>query len=221
VSTGERFTSLIPTATGAGYWLTTNLGRVVAVGDAGELTDVVEMLGPHALQDEIVGASATPTGKGLWLVGADGGVFALGDAKFYGSIPDLQRPGGLLEGRRLAKPITGLATSPTGRGYWMVADDGGMFSFGDAGFFGSIPGVLPPGRQLDAEMTDMIPQDKGYLMLAIDGGIFNFGESRFWGSLGGKGLRDVVSATIKADRSGYLILRTNGTIHAFGASTEL
>jgi hypothetical protein len=28
-----------------------------------------------------------------------------------------------------------------GQGYWMVGRDGGIFSFGDAGFFGSAGGV--------------------------------------------------------------------------------
>jgi hypothetical protein len=33
-----------------------------------------------------------------------------------------------------------MATTPDGKGYWEVASDGGVFSFGDAGFFGSIAG---------------------------------------------------------------------------------
>jgi len=27
---------------------------------------------------------------------------------------------------------------PTGKGYWLVAADGGIFSFGDARFYGSL-----------------------------------------------------------------------------------
>jgi hypothetical protein len=34
-----------------------------------------------------------------------------------------------------------MAATPTGHGYWLVGLDGGVFSFGDAQFFGSIPGV--------------------------------------------------------------------------------
>jgi len=30
-----------------------------------------------------------------------------------------------------------MAATPTGNGYWMVATDGGVFSFPDAQFFGS------------------------------------------------------------------------------------
>ena len=37
----------------------------------------------------------------------------------------------------LNKPIVGMAPTPDGKGYWLVASDGGIFTFGDAGFFGS------------------------------------------------------------------------------------
>jgi hypothetical protein len=30
-----------------------------------------------------------------------------------------------------------MAATPTGNGYWLVASDGGIFSFGDAHFHGS------------------------------------------------------------------------------------
>ncbi|MGH9030425.1 MAG: hypothetical protein ACRDV4_12525 [Acidimicrobiales bacterium] len=36
--------------------------------------------------------------------------------------------------------IVGIATTPDGGGYWLVGSDGGVFSFGDAKFFGSMGG---------------------------------------------------------------------------------
>ena len=36
---------------------------------------------------------------------------------------------------------------PSGLGYWMDGNDGGVFSFGDAGFFGSLPGLGHPRHQ--------------------------------------------------------------------------
>src|SRR5205814_7435574 len=36
-----------------------------------------------------------------------------------------------------AQPVVGLAASPKGGGYWLVARDGGIFSFGDGRFYGS------------------------------------------------------------------------------------
>ena len=40
-------------------------------------------------------------------------------------------------GKPLNKPIVGIAATPDGGGYWLVASDGGIFSFGDATFYGS------------------------------------------------------------------------------------
>ena len=37
----------------------------------------------------------------------------------------------------LNQPTVGIAATPSGNGYWLVAADGGIFTFGDAAFFGS------------------------------------------------------------------------------------
>ncbi len=34
-----------------------------------------------------------------------------------------------------------MAATPDGRGYWLVASDGGIFTFGDAPFYGSAGGL--------------------------------------------------------------------------------
>jgi hypothetical protein len=40
-----------------------------------------------------------------------------------------------------------MAATPTGAGYWLVASDGGIFSFGDAAFMGST-GSVPLKRPI-------------------------------------------------------------------------
>ena len=40
-------------------------------------------------------------------------------------------------GSHLNQPIVGMAATATGHGYWLVAADGGIFTFGDAPFDGS------------------------------------------------------------------------------------
>ena len=37
----------------------------------------------------------------------------------------------------LNKPIVGMAATADGKGYWLVASDGGIFAYGDAAFYGS------------------------------------------------------------------------------------
>ncbi len=61
---------------------------------------------------------------------SDGGIFAFGDAGFHGSTGSLT----------LDKPVVGMAPTPGGGGYWLVASDGGIFAFGDAKFYGSTGG---------------------------------------------------------------------------------
>ena len=40
-------------------------------------------------------------------------------------------------GQPLDQPIVGMAATENGDGYWLVAADGGIFNYGDAGFSGS------------------------------------------------------------------------------------
>jgi len=91
-------------------------------------------------------------------------VYAFGDAPFFGSTGS----------RALTKPIVGMASSPSGRGYWFVATDGGIFSFGDAEYHGSMSGdaLAQPVVSMDAT-----PTGNGYWLAAADGGVFGFGDA--------------------------------------------
>jgi len=75
-----------------------------------------------------------------------------------------------------------MAATPTGHGYWEMAADGGVFSFGAARFYGSMG-----GKTLNEPMVGMsaTPTGKGYWTDATDGGIFTFGDAHFYGSMGG------------------------------------
>ena len=71
-----------------------------------------------------------------------------------------------------------MAASPSGRGYWLVASDGGIFSFGDAHFYGSL-GALRLNRPIVG--MGVAPSAPGYWLVAQDGGIFTFNVP-FFGS---------------------------------------
>jgi hypothetical protein len=43
-------------------------------------------------------------------------------------------------GHALAAPVVGMAADAAANGYWLVAADGGIFSFGDASYYGRITG---------------------------------------------------------------------------------
>ena len=74
-----------------------------------------------------------------------------------------------------------MAATPTGHGYWLVASDGGIFTFGDAAFYGST-GAHPLNKPIVGMAAT--PTGHGYWLVASDGGIFTFGDARFYGSTG-------------------------------------
>jgi hypothetical protein len=43
-------------------------------------------------------------------------------------------------------PIVGISATPSGKGYWLVAADGGVFAFGDATYLGNVEYVKPDDR---------------------------------------------------------------------------
>ena len=99
-------------------------------------------------------------------------------------------------------------------GYWLVASDGGVFSFGSAGFDGSMG-----GKFLDAPMVGMArtTDDGGYWTVASDGGIFSFGDAAFHGSMGGKHLdAPMVGMAPTPDGGGYWTVASDGGIFSFG-----
>src|SRR5205807_144665 len=99
-----------------------------------------------------------------------GSVAPFGSARNYGQ-----------PGSSTAAPIVGIASTPSGHGYWLVARDGGVFAFGDAAFFGSTG-----NKTLNKPIVGVAATHtgQGYWFVASDGGIFSFGDAAFFGSAG-------------------------------------
>jgi hypothetical protein len=74
-----------------------------------------------------------------------------------------------------------MATTQDGKGYWLVASDGGVFAYGDAGFYGST-GALTLNKPIVGMATTQ--DGKGYWLVASDGGVFAYGDAGFYGSTG-------------------------------------
>ena len=74
-----------------------------------------------------------------------------------------------------------MAATPDGRGYWLVASDGGVFAYGDAAFHGSTGNLVLNRPVVGMAAT---PDGRGYWLVASDGGIFAFGDAGFHGSAG-------------------------------------
>jgi len=119
----------------------------------------------------------------------------------------------------LNQPIVGMAVTPSGRGYWLVASDGGIFSFGDARFYGSTGGL-----RLNQPIVGMAvtPSGRGYWLVASDGGIFTFGDAPFRGAGAGRALPAPAIALVDIDgMQGYWLALSNGQVRAFGDAPTL
>jgi hypothetical protein len=102
-----------------------------------------------------------------------------------------------------------MAATPSGLGYWLVASDGGIFTFGDAAFFGSTGAV-----DLARPIVGMAPTPTraGYWLVASDGGVFTFGDAPFLGSLGGQGADDIIDIASASPAIPDYLVNTAGAI---------
>ena len=99
-------------------------------------------------------------------------------------------------------------------GYWMAGSDGGIFAFGNAGYFGSTGAMT-----LNQPIVSMAATSdgRGYWLVASDGGIFAFGDAGFFGSTGAMALnKPIVGMAVTPDGRGYWLVASDGGIFAFG-----
>ncbi len=133
--------------------------------------------------------SVSVQGSGAWAVGDNGTILSLSTSS------------------------SGPAT-PDGKGYWLVASDGGIFTFGDAAFHGST-GALHLNKPIVGMAAT--PDGQGYWLVASDGGIFTFGDAAFHGSTGALHLnKPIVGMAATPDGQGYWLVASDGGIFTFG-----
>jgi hypothetical protein len=133
---------------------------------------------------------------------------------FY--FPPAPAPANLLATYQAVPALAGLTFpfGPSGLSYWEVASDGGIFSLGDAGFFGSTGATVLNKPVVGMAST---PDGRGYWEVASDGGIFTFGDASFSGSMGATVLnKPVVGMASTPDGEGYWLVASDGGIFSFG-----
>ena len=102
----------------------------------------------------------------------------------------------------------------TAPGYWLVASDGGVFAYGDAGFYGSTGNLA-----LNKPIVGMAAtaDGMGYWLVASDGGVFAYGDAGFYGSTGNLALnKPIVGMAATADGMGYWLVASDGGVFAYG-----
>jgi hypothetical protein len=156
-----------------------------------------------ALVATFASSTAIATG-GVRYPDAAGQMVPFGDATDFGSPI----------AAHLKAPVTGMAATPTGHGYWLVASDGRVFAYGTARFFGSAANL-----HLSAPIVGMAatPTGHGYWLVASDGGVFAYGAARFLGSAAKLHLSaQVVGMAVTPTGAGYWLVTSEGGVFTYG-----
>ena len=146
----------------------------------------------------VAGAAPAAAAGGV----GDGAVLAFGAVGFRGS------PGG--------GPVAAVAVTPDGGGYWVATTSGGVYNYGNAGFFGTpAPGAL----RAPVVAAAAAPDGAGYWLASSDGGVFAFGSAKWQGSAAGLPLRrPIVGMAATADGGGYWLVASDGGVFNFGSA---
>ena len=213
--------SMAPTADGSGYWiLNAYSGVIYPYGDAvsyGEPADTAAYAGGADTWPTAIGIVATPDAKGYWVL--DQGLSGLGSVQNFGDAVNFGDETTIAHGTaHVGKPVA-LAATHDGKGYWIVDSDGGVFSFGDAAFYGSMG-----GKHLNAPVVGIaVTSDgNGYWLAGADGGVFSFGSAPFGGSMANTALvKPIVGIAANARGTGYWLAGADGGVFAFGGAPFL
>ena len=101
-------------------------------------------------------------------------------------------------------------------GYWLVASDGGVFSF-DAAFHGSAGNI-----RLNKPVVGIAPvsDGSGYRLIASDGGVFDYGAP-FFGSAGNIRLnKPVIGGFNNNSYDGYWLVASDGGVFTYSPPSE-
>ena len=120
------------------------------------------------------------------------------------------------------EPIVGIAGQGFRGNYWLVASDGGVFSFGGAPYYGSTG-----ARRLNKPIVGMAvtPSGHGYWLVASDGGVFTFGDALYHGSTGATALSaPIVGISLTPEighlNFGYRLVASDGTVFNFSDAQQ-
>ena len=199
--------------------LRTTLTALVAIGSGWTLS--LDFPAPLGLGTASAAVSGTPSSRvahtnptciGVLVARSDGSVSGLapnGNSCAAGIVQ------GSLTGTHLNAPVVGVSALPSGNGYWLLASDGGVFTYSDAQFYGSTGAM-----RLNAPVVGMAatPSGHGYWLVAADGGIFTYGGAQFYGSAGSLHLnKPIVGIAADQATGGYWLVAADGGVFAYNA----
>jgi hypothetical protein len=194
---------------------TLNVGSMQAFLPSSVLANILGLTGTVGAEDiavtRSVNSAATDAPFSVTSV-AGGVVVRLNDVTFSSPTYTIKKSSGATTPP--AKPATkAILESPSGNGYYVIAEDGGVFAFGDAPFHGSMGGQHLNAPVVGAALSN---SGNGYLLFAADGGVFAFGDASFQGSMGGRFLAGRVIGGASTSAHGYVLFGADGGVFAFG-----
>jgi peptidoglycan hydrolase-like protein with peptidoglycan-binding domain len=147
----------------------------------------------------------TATHASAAVTGHDSTVFAFGSAPFHGSTDSFA----------VASPVVAMATTSNGLGYWLLGQNGAVYSF-NAPYFGGISGFQLPAPAVGITAT---PTAHGYWILLSDGMVVPLGDAKSYGSMIGKHLNQPMKQLIAGPGGkGYWLMATDGGVFTFGSA---
>jgi subtilisin family serine protease len=118
------------TSDGRGYWFVASDGGIFSYGDA----KFHGSTGGMKLSQPVRSMTAAANGKGYWMVADDGGIFAF-NVPFEGSLPRVRD----LFGYPYVSSVR-MRSLSSNDGYYILGLNGTVWAFGNAKYFGSLPG---------------------------------------------------------------------------------
>ncbi len=220
------------------YMVATVEGNVVPFGDAGNFgsftqpppATVAEASPPGTTGGGLTG-SASATGSTTMAPPAAGSTSTT-ESAVNGSPATSWSP------ISAGSPVVSAAALQGGTGYWLSTANGGVFSFGSAGYFGSAGQLDPneaPGGANALHLADSIvaiaatPDAQGYWLVDTAGAVYAFGDAAYRGSMGqldptkapghanaAPDSYPIVAIAATPDAQGYWLVDTVGAVYTFG-----
>lgn len=159
-----------------------------------------------------------PNTQGYYLLDESGALYTLGGygSWFKDNAPYLGAPNqGNVINYPTHRAVQVEIFRPTRFGYWILASNGGVFTYGDAPFFGSAAGLMC--GSCTAVAMASTPTGLGYWILDSNGGLYSFGDAIFHGNgFGLIGAGDARGLAAPPTGTGYWMVNGPGSIFSFG-----
>jgi hypothetical protein len=202
------------TASGNGLWSMDRTGKVITWGDAVNYGDL-DVAATDERPNDVYGLAPTPTGQGYWILTGDGTVHCFGDAQHFGNaqapafVGTTTNPGF----------VTDIESHPTQPGYWIVDCNGRVQAFNLADHGSSDRTDLTATEWYVA--IRRTADGDGYWLLAGSGHVRAKGNAPFYGNAStwtGNWWFGIVWDLIANPDNSYILLRSDGSLEAFGAA---